>query len=72
MDRIGREQLKRELVDNDSSKATTASEMTLYSPSTMEHNSQSEDEFEKHKIYLEDIRQGEYPWKLIASITAFV
>jgi hypothetical protein len=46
--------------------------MTLYSPSTMEHNSQSEDEFEKHQIRLEDIQQGQYPRKLIASITAFV
>jgi hypothetical protein len=46
--------------------------MTLYSLSTTEHNSQSENKFEKHQICLEDIQQGQYPRKLINAITAFV
>jgi hypothetical protein len=52
-------------------ETTTASEITMYSASTVEHSNQTKDEVE-NPVHIDDIEPGQYPVRLMDSIRTFV
>jgi hypothetical protein len=71
MDRIERPMLVPHQKQIEQDETTTASEITLYSASTVENSNQTEDKVE-NPVHIDDIEPGLYPTRLMNPIRTFV